>query len=200
MKLLKLFSKLTAVFLSSVISVSFLSVSTYAVDNENFECVYLDDYEMEVSLEELADKGVEAILYYDDTTQSVSVYNGDFLIAPLEVTENSLGSFHVGLTFNKYQDSYNLHWQINLSQLTYMSAEVYCKDTAVFFPTVFFEDVVTQRFNGSSSLGFGGSSYFDIPSGYDKVRVGWKNCTLSSVTDTYYIGDDSGVVTLSDLI
>lgn len=199
MKLSKFLSGLTALFLSTAISVSSLSISSYAINDESSEFVCLAPYEIEISLDEIDEEGFDVVLYYDDTIQSVSVYEGDFSNIPAEVADNSIGTFHLGLTFNMYVGHYNLYWQINLEQLTYMSAEVYCKDTAVFFPETFFEQSVTQRFDGSSSLGYGYTSYFDISSSYDTVKVGWKNCQLSSITDTYYIGNASQTVKLADL-
>lgn len=195
MKKLYVFKKMASMALAFIIGLSAIPFYSYALDETNYEQISeykLDSYELEIPTSDLIDDGFTGILYYDDSTESIEVYTGEDF-STLDAI--AVGSLTVRLSFSITHNRYYLSWEIHYPQLTYFSADLYCRDTSLFFPTYYVNTSESQSYTGANSLGYGQSyTYFSIPSSIDKVRVGWTDEYISSVTNSFYVQDGNSVV------
>lgn len=197
MKVNKILSGITAVMLSTV---STLPSFSFAIEGTSYDTVkeyHVESFESEVPFDELIGEGVTGLLYYDDNTESVEVYVGDDIDEVDSI--NEIGSFTVRLTFDISRNRYYQSWEIHYPQLTYMSADIYCSTTS-YPPSYYNSESVSQSYTGAYGSGYGQSyTYFSISSSVEKVRVGWTNCYISSVTDSFSVAPGSSIVYPEDL-
>lgn len=200
MKISKIFKTIVSTIMTFMISLSIIPVTSYAIEksvNDQIDEYRVDAYEIELSASDLIAGGCIGTFYYDDTTDSIAVYTGDDF-GSLNI--ESLGSLSVHLVFNMTHNSYYLSWEIYYPQITYFSADLYCRDTSWFFPTYYYESSVSRSYSGAYNHEYGSTySYSSIPSSVDTVRVGWKNAYISSVTDSFAVPNGSSLVNPEDV-
>lgn len=175
----KILLKISSVFIAMLIV---LSMGTISFAAEAADKTAADFYEIELSVAEL-EEGVTIALCQDlnGTMQlkKISSDNNDVMINRATVQ----ATFHVGITRTSSTSAY-LHWNATGNQLTKVEAKVFCKSTSLLSPKYYFNNYISgyNDLSGRYNQANGVTSNFSIPSNTKKVRVGWSNAYVTTVT------------------
>jgi hypothetical protein len=198
---MKIFKTIVSTIMAFMIFLSIMPVTSYAIEKsvtEQIDEYRVDAYDIELSVPDLITDGCTGTFYYDETTDSIAVYTGDDF-GSLNI--EALGTLSVHLVFSMTHNRYYLSWEIYYPQITYFSADLYCRDTSWFFPTYYDESSVSQPYSGAYNHEYGATySYFSIPSNVDTVRVGWKNAYISSFSGSFAVANGSSLVDPEDVL
>ena len=157
--------KLISLLLTLVMVFSVPS-SVYALEtqpvNVSGEC------EIEISLDELEHGGITVALTSDDKRREV------------------VGTFHVGLTYTPRTQAAHLHWEAKGSQITNVTAHVFCIDTNIKGPT-YYSDTINEYddSDGRYDVAYGNCPTFYIKGEngepVEKVKVGFRYAYVTMV-------------------
>lgn len=119
----------------------------------------------------------DCTVYYDlgnagerDVFESIQNNSNACVIQP-----RSIGSFHVGIEMVGTQ--YRMYYEVNGIGLLSVGGYMKCKSTALVLPTTYHDEKFVQTSLGTTKM-TGESSAFSLPSGTEKVKVGWHDVTV----------------------
>ena len=170
-KILSLFFAIIAVF-SVVLPAS-------AMSNGNA------DNEIELALDNTGKAGATyGYATYDNSTVYFNLDNADERLAfeAIQSTTNSravqprlFGSIHVGIEMVGTQ--YQMYYEVKGDSLLSAGGYMKCKSTALVLATTYHDEKFVQTSLGTTLM-TGESSLFSLPSGTEKVKVGWHDVTI----------------------
>lgn len=91
------------------------------------------------------------------------------------VQPRSIGSFHVGIEMVGTQ--YRMYYEVKGVGLLSVGGYMKCKSTAWLFAKTYHDQKFSQTSIGTTMMS-GESSVFSLPSGTEKVKVGWHDVTI----------------------
>lgn len=130
----------------------------------------------------------DGIIYYDlssaaDNAAFEAIQNNSNGRA---AAPKAIGSFHVGIEMVGTQ--YRMYYEVHGTGLLSVGGYMKCKSTALLFATTYHDEKFSQTAIGATMMS-GESSVFSLPSGTEKVKVGWHDVTVR---------DGNGYAELSD--
>lgn len=175
-----------------------LSVGVYAAPAQTDE-IPLNDFSIDVSVDDLQDGITVAIEENGNGEYTVrQISSAEAMVLENNPSTRILGTFHCGLDYDASTSTGHIHWNATGDRLTRVDADVFCKSTSILFPEIYFEGAIDgyRDLRGRYNTAEGGTDDFDIPSGVEKVRVGWSSATVATITNTTNIGGASQAVSI----
>lgn len=131
----------------------------------------------------------DGIVYYDlsnadDNAAFEAIQNVSHNRA---ATPKAIGSFHVGIEMVS-ETQYKMYYEVHGVGLLVVGGYMKCKSTALLFATTYHDERFSQTSIGTTMMS-GESAVFSLPSGTEKVKVGWHDITVK---------DGNGYAELSD--
>ena len=131
----------------------------------------------------------DGIIYYDlsnaaDNAVFEAIQNDSHNRA---AAPKAIGSFHVGIEMVS-ETQYKMYYEVHGVGLLVVGGYMKCKSTALLFATTYHDERFSQTSIGTTMMS-GESAVFSLPSGTEKVKVGWHDITVK---------DGNGYAELSD--
>lgn len=196
--------KIISFFLSIMMSLSMVVTTAFAMDIGDQQNPEMENFSIEVSIEDLKDGITVAVEKNSDGQYLVRQLSPEEVLR-IEKGQSKLSveaTFHCGLTYDSTNHTGSLHWDATGYQLTRVQAKVYCISTSLLFPTSYFNDNIDgySDLNGRYNSAHGATESFNIPSDIKKVKVGWSSASVTTVQDgTISFPGAYQTVTLSNL-
>lgn len=195
-------------YLAAAIGMIFsLSTNALAYEKEN------TDIETVLELDENGKAGaMVGIVIYDDyvenydLTMPEQMKTFNMLQATINLDTNILKSnspaprggviFHVGIEMTGKTDEYRMYYEASGVGITKASGYMKCKSTALLFATTYHDEYFSNMSIGTTFMS-GESKTFTLPSGTNKVKVGWHGVSITDAdgsvkADDKYISVDVG--------